>query len=86
MVDSAQAVCATTAARKTFEPLFFAVLLCSANSLSPELIKEKFSVEKDVLMQRFEKGVELALEKANFLTSRSLHVLQAFVLLLVRNL
>jgi hypothetical protein len=67
----------------TFEPLALAVFYSAINSLSPEGVLLQFSAEKESLLSQFQCGVQVGLERENFLTTSSIEVLQAFVLLLV---
>jgi hypothetical protein len=45
----------------------------------------RFAAEKEALLAQFQRGVELGLGREDFLTTPSIEVLQAFVLLLVRS-
>lgn len=67
----------------TFEPLALAVFYSVINSLSAEDVLLQFSVEKEALLSQFQHGVQISLGRENFLTTPSIEVLQAFVLLLV---
>lgn len=71
------------AALKNFEPLAFMVFYAAVNSLQPSETVSEFRVEKDPLLQKYRQGLELALERADFLTTSSIEVLQAFMMLLV---
>ncbi|KAM5373979.1 hypothetical protein ACJA88_008141 [Fusarium oxysporum] len=66
----------------TFEPLALAVFYSVINSLSAEDVLLQFSVEKEALLSQFQHGVQISLGRENFLTTPSIEVLQAFVLLL----
>ncbi|KAK2929559.1 hypothetical protein FoTM2_009899 [Fusarium oxysporum f. sp. vasinfectum] len=66
----------------TFEPLALAVFYSAINSLSAEDVLLQFSVEKEALLSQFQHGVHIGLGRENFLTTPSIEVLQAFVLLL----
>ncbi|KAF5988003.1 putative C6 transcription factor [Fusarium bulbicola] len=66
----------------TFEPLALAVFYSAINSLSAEDVLLQFSVEKEALLSQFQHGVQVGLGRENFLTTSSIEVLQAFVLLL----
>ncbi|KAJ9665022.1 hypothetical protein H2201_004887 [Coniosporium apollinis] len=70
------------AALKNFEPLAFMVFYAAVNSLQPSETVSEFRVEKDPLLQKYRQGLELALERADFLTTSSIEVLQAFMMLL----
>lgn len=71
------------AALRVFEPLAFMVFYTAVNSLQPSEAVSEFHAEKNPLLQKYRQGLELALEKADFLTTSSIEVLQAFVMLLV---
>ncbi|KAF2131234.1 putative C6 transcription factor [Dothidotthia symphoricarpi CBS 119687] len=66
----------------TFEPLVFAILHSAINSLSPESVLATYNADRDSLLAQFQRGVELGLGRENFVTTSSIEVLQAFVLLL----
>jgi hypothetical protein len=66
-----------------FEPLAFATFYAAINSLSPESVLSAYNADRDSLLAQFQRGVELGLGRENFLTTSSIEVLQAFVLLLV---
>ena len=66
-----------------FEPLALAVFYSAINSLSAEEVVLQFSVEKEELLSQFQHGIQVGLGRENFLTTSSIEVLQAFVLLLV---
>lgn len=68
---------------RAFEPLAFMVFYAAVNSLQPSETVSDFFTEKEPLLQKYREGLELALERANFLTTSSIEVLQAFVMLLV---
>lgn len=68
---------------KPFEPLVFVMFYAAVNSMKPSETLEKFHTERDVLLRRFREGLEISLEREGFLTTSSIEVLQAFVLLLV---
>nr|RBQ88702.1 hypothetical protein FVER53263_02420 [Fusarium verticillioides] len=65
-----------------FEPLALAVFYSAINSLSAEDALLQFSIEKETLLSQFQHGVQVGLGRENFLTTSSIEVLQAFVLLL----
>ncbi|KAF5572144.1 C6 transcription factor, partial [Fusarium pseudocircinatum] len=65
-----------------FEPLALAVFYSAINSLSAEDVMLQFSIEKETLLSQFQHGVHAGLQRENFLTTPSIEVLQAFVLLL----
>ncbi|KAH2619480.1 hypothetical protein KXV20_004608 [Aspergillus fumigatus] len=65
-----------------FEPLALAIFYSAINSLSAEDVMMRFAAEKDALLAQFQRGVELGLGREDFLTTPSIEVLQAFVLLL----
>ncbi|EXA40130.1 hypothetical protein FOVG_09066 [Fusarium oxysporum f. sp. pisi HDV247] len=66
----------------TFEPLALAVFYSAINSLSAEDVLLQFPVEKEALLSQFQHGVQIGLGRENLLTTPSIEVLQAFVLLL----
>ncbi|KAF4154976.1 hypothetical protein CNMCM6936_005557 [Aspergillus lentulus] len=66
----------------TFEPLALAIFYSAINSLSAENVMMRFAAEKEALLAQFQRGVELGLGREDFLTTPSIEVLQAFVLLL----
>ncbi|KAI8408151.1 hypothetical protein FOFC_11085 [Fusarium oxysporum] len=65
-----------------FEPLALAVFYSAINSLSAEDVLLQFPVEKEALLSQFQHGVQIGLGRENLLTTPSIEVLQAFVLLL----
>lgn len=67
----------------TFEPLALAIFYSAINSLSPDSISQRFDTEKPALLTQFQTAIELGLGREGFLTTSSIEVLQAFVLLLV---
>ncbi|EAU31602.1 predicted protein [Aspergillus terreus NIH2624] len=67
---------------RTFEPLALAVFYSAINSVSPEDVTAQFAAEKETLLAQYQRGVELGLGREGFLTTTSIEVLQAFVLLL----
>lgn len=67
----------------TFEPLALAIFYSAINSLSAENVMLQFVADKETLLAKFQRGVELGLGRENFLVTPSIEVLQAFVLLLV---
>lgn len=69
----------------SFKPLALAIFYSAANSMSPESVLMQFSADKEMLLAQFQRGVELGLGREGFLTTPSIEVLQAFVLLLVSN-
>ncbi|ORY00294.1 fungal-specific transcription factor domain-domain-containing protein [Clohesyomyces aquaticus] len=58
----------------------FAVFYGTINALSPSDVEERFGETKDVLLRRYEQGVEISLARENYLTTSSLEVLQGFIL------
>jgi hypothetical protein len=64
-------------------PIAFAIFFSAVNSMTPSAVKETFGARKDILLERFEQGLEVSLARENFLTAASLEVLQGFVLWLV---
>ena len=73
----------TTPVSKTFEPLVFAIFFGAAKSMTMEAGELEFGEPLEKVIARFRRGLELSLAKAEFLSSNSMEVLQAFVLLLV---
>ncbi|KAF5635648.1 C6 transcription factor [Fusarium tjaetaba] len=65
-----------------FEPLALAVFYSAINSLLAEDVLLQFSIEKETLLSQFQHGVQVGLGREKFLTTPSIEVLQAFVLLL----
>jgi hypothetical protein len=65
--------------------LALAIFYSAINSLSAENVMMRFAAEKEALLAQFQRGVELGLGREDFLTTPSIEVLQAFVLLLVRS-
>lgn len=61
-------------------PIAFAVLYSAVNSLPHTIVENNFGENKDELLARLELGVEISLARANYLTTSSLEVLQAFVI------
>ncbi len=65
------------------EALLFAVYYSAITSLTPEQCVQMFQSEKDLLLTKYRRGVEVALGKADFLNTTDLVTLQALVLFLV---
>lgn len=61
-------------------PLAFAIFYSAINSLPPAVVESRFGESREELMEKYETGVEIGLARANYLTSPSLELLQAFVL------
>ncbi|KAI9930173.1 hypothetical protein MW887_011984 [Aspergillus wentii] len=68
----------------TFEPLALAIFYSAVNSMSPESTMTKLGLEKEIALSQYRRGVELGLGREGLLTTASIEVLQAFVLLLSR--
>ncbi|EHK48777.1 hypothetical protein TRIATDRAFT_53800, partial [Trichoderma atroviride IMI 206040] len=68
------------------ECLMFAIYYSTVFSMSIAECREEFGEEKVRLLQRYREGVERTLVRANFLSSKDITVLQAFVLYLVNTL
>lgn len=66
------------------EALLFAIYYATITSLSPDDTYTNFGTEREVLLSRYESGVQRALVNAGLLNTQDLTVLQAFVLYLVR--
>ncbi|OCL03759.1 hypothetical protein AOQ84DRAFT_381310 [Glonium stellatum] len=61
-------------------PIAFAIFFSAINSLKSSTVKEMFNAKKDVLLEKFQQGLEVSLARDNFLTTSSLEVLQGFLL------
>jgi len=61
-------------------PLAFAIFHSAVNALSPAVVVNRFGESKDELLAKFELGVQIGLARANYLTSSSIELLQAFLL------
>lgn len=69
----------------SFEPLVMSIFLAAVNSMKEQDVSNIFATEKSQLLARFRKGTEIYLRRQQFLTSRAIEVLQAFVILLARS-
>lgn len=69
---------------KPFEALFFAMYFAAVTSLSPENCRSLLGEERAILSARYRHFVEIALAKADYLSSSSLETLQALMLYDVR--
>lgn len=69
---------------KPFEALFFAIYFAAVASLSPENCHAFLGEDRAILSARYRHAVEVALAKAEYLSSSSLETLQALVLYDVR--
>ena len=65
------------------EAFLFAMYYSTITSLTPEQCVQMFQSDKDLLLTRYRRGVEIALGKADFLNSTDLVTLQALVVFLV---
>lgn len=74
---------ATGGIDKSFEALLFAVYFASITSMSSEDCQSTFGQDKDVLLNRYRFAVQQGLARANFLNSRTIMTLQAFLIYLV---
>lgn len=61
-------------------PIAFAIFFSAINSLPPKIVLNKFGDSKEVLLDRFQLGVEISLARENYLTTSSLEIFQGFVL------
>jgi hypothetical protein len=61
-------------------PMAFSIYFSAINSLPPKVVQGKFLEGKEVLLNRFQLGVEISLARENYLTSSSLEIFQGFVL------
>jgi acyl-CoA thioesterase len=69
--------------RSSFQAVLFAALLSSVVSMSEDMLRVEFGVEKQTMVASFRQGAEAALARANFLRTTKLETLQAFVMYLV---
>lgn len=65
---------------KPFEALFFAIYFAAVTSLSPENCRNFLGEDRTTLSARYRRSVEIALSKADYLSSSSLETLQALML------
>ena len=68
---------------KSTEALLFAIYYCAITSLTPDECVQMFQSDKNLLLTRYRRGLEIALGKADFLNSNDLVTLQALVIFLV---
>ena len=68
---------------KSFEALLFSIYYCAITSLTPEQCLQMFQSDKDLLLKKYRQAVEIALGKADFLSSTDLVTLQALAIFLV---
>jgi hypothetical protein len=68
---------------KDFEPLMFAIYHGAVTSLSLEDCKTTLNEDRNVLLTRYRFGLEQALARAGFVSTKDIRVLQAFVIFLV---
>ena len=61
-------------------PLAFAIYFSAINSLPPAVVESRFGEQKADLINKYETGLEIGLARANYLTSPSLEILQAFII------
>lgn len=61
-------------------PLAFAIYFSAINSLPPAVVESRFGESKRDLIAKYVMGLEVGLSRANYLTSPSLEILQAFVI------
>ena len=70
---------------KGFEALLFSLYYSTITSLTLEQCLQLFQSDKDLLLSKYRRGVEIALGKADFLNSTDMVTLQALVIFLVSN-
>ncbi|KAE8140626.1 hypothetical protein BDV38DRAFT_280119 [Aspergillus pseudotamarii] len=68
---------------KNAESLILAILMCALTSITDAECTRLLGQEKAVLLSRYRRGCEIALDKANYLMSCNIGVLQAYTLYLV---
>ncbi len=68
---------------KSKEVLLFAMYFAAVSSLSDEEAPVELGAEKAELLAKYEDGIKRGLQKAEFLHTQDLTVLQAFVMYLV---
>lgn len=68
---------------KSFEALMFALYYAGATTLSPEKSLYLFQEEKEIMLNRYRNGVEIAFSNADLFTSADMVTLQALVIFLV---
>ena len=56
-------------------PLAFAIFYAAIHALPAAAVEERYGERKEVLLQRYEQGVEISLARDNYLTTSSLEVL-----------
>lgn len=61
-------------------PISFAIYFAAINSLSSNVVLEKFGESKETLLDRYQLGVEITLARENYLTTSSLEIFQGFIL------
>ncbi|KAJ9145090.1 Fungal specific transcription factor domain-containing protein [Pleurostoma richardsiae] len=67
----------------SMEPLLFSIALGAVISLPPDEVRTKFRADKEELVARFRYGTELALARADFISTTKLHVVQALMIYLL---
>lgn len=68
-----------------FQPLVMSIFYAAVNSIKDTEVATMFGMDKVSLLNRYRMGTEMLLKRQKFMTSRIFEVLQAFVILLVRN-
>lgn len=68
---------------QNFEPLAYAIFYSALNSLKAEVVQSRFKKDKLSLLRKYQQGLEFSLQQADFLTTSSIEVLQAFIIYLV---
>ncbi|EKG15811.1 hypothetical protein MPH_07014 [Macrophomina phaseolina MS6] len=67
---------------QNFEPLAYAIFYSALNSLRADVVLARYRKEKLALLRKYQRGLELSLQQADFLTTSSIEVLQAFIIYL----
>lgn len=68
---------------KSFEALMFAMYYAGATTLPSETCLYLFQEEKEIMLNRYRHGVEMAFSNADLFTSADMMTLQALVIFLV---
>lgn len=68
-----------------FKPLAMSIFYAAVNSIKDTDVATMFGMDKACLLNRYRMGTEMLLKRQKFMTSRIFEVLQALVILLVRN-
>ena len=73
------------AKKDAFKPLAMSIFYAAVNSMKDADVLNMFGMSKVSLLKRYRTGTEVLLKRQKFMTSRIFEVLQAFVILLVRD-